>query len=250
MSCHVFSSLEGQQAQIRSLQRHFDQCQWPAHPQKEPWSLEITAQGLILHDPKLQLQALHVDYHSARMRYRQSHHNPPERLAQAVRLKHQATSIIWDLTAGLGIDGYRLATMGHHVILIEQHPLLACMIQEALQRAQTQSNKKLHISCHHLAAQPWCQQSHDTLPDVIILDPMFPPRKKSAAVTEPAKWLQYLVGHSAQQPLQDLALWHLAMRYAKHRVVVKRPAHAPPIGNITPSSVLPGKRIRYDMYCT
>ena len=249
MSCMVYSKLPDQQAAIGTLQQHLDQCQWPHHTQNKPWPLEITDNGLVLHDPQHRLQALSIDYLSGRMRHRQSHSTQPERLAQAVRLKHQPTTITWDLTAGLGMDGYRLATLGHDVTLIEQHPLLACMVQEALQRALVQNNHALHIACHHQSAQNWCQQTHTTLPDVIILDPMFPVRKKSAAVSEQAKWLHYLVGHDAHQSQQDLALLTLALQHAKHRVVVKRPIHAPPLANITPSSVLPGKRIRYDMYC-
>jgi 16S rRNA (guanine1516-N2)-methyltransferase len=245
----VYSKLPDQQAAIGTLQQHLDQCQWPHCPHTKPWPLEITNNGLVLHDPHHRLQALHIDYLSGRMRHRQSHSTQPERLAQAVRLKNKPTLSIWDLTAGLGMDGYRLASLGHDVTLIEQHPLLACIVEEALQRANTQSNKPLHIACHHQSAQNWCQQTHTTLPDVIILDPMFPARKKSAAVSEQAKWLQHLVGHDAHQTQQDLALLRLALQYAKHRVVVKRPAHAPPLSDITPSSVLPGKRIRYDMYC-
>lgn len=250
MSCMVYSKLPNQQHAITTLQQQLDHGLWPTTSQQQPLPLEITANGLVLHDPQHHLQALHIDYLSNRMRYRQSTQNHPERLAQAIKIKHHHTLTIWDLTAGLGMDGYQLAHMGHRVTLIEQHPLLACMVQEAIERAQAHGNHKLDIQCHHQTAAVWCTQPHQTPPDIITLDPMFPQRKKSAAVSEPAKWLHQLVGSYPQQPQQDLALLRIAQQHAQHRVVVKRPVTAPPLANTAPSSSLHGKRIRYDIYCT
>ncbi len=65
--------------------------------------------------------------------------------------------------------------------------------------------------------------------DVIYLDPMFPPRTKSAAVKKEMALFQMLLEHSADPQDAD-ALLQWALRQDAARVVVKRPAKAPHAG--------------------
>jgi 16S rRNA (guanine1516-N2)-methyltransferase len=81
-------------------------------------------------------------------------------------------------------------------------------------------------------------------PDVVYLDPMFPHRKKSAAVKKEMRLFQQLLG-----PDQDADLLLApALNLAKKRVVVKRPAGAPYLAEQKPDIELKGKANRFDVY--
>ena len=56
-------------------------------------------------------------------------------LARAVGIKPGFTPIIWDATAGLGRDGFVLASLGCEVTLCERSAPLAAMLADGLQRA-------------------------------------------------------------------------------------------------------------------
>ena len=83
--------------------------------------------------------------------------------------------------------------------------------------------------------------------DVIYLDPMFPLRGKSASVKKEMALFQALLepGESVSDA-DELLLWALQQDVA--RVVVKRPAKAPELADRTPSHVIAGKAVRYDVY--
>ncbi|MDA1241494.1 MAG: class I SAM-dependent methyltransferase, partial [Chloroflexi bacterium] len=86
----------------------------------------------------------------------------------------------------------------------------------------------------------------DARPDVVIVDPMFPPRRKSAAVKKEMQALHRLLG-AEPEPASLLAA---ALAVARRRVVVKRPGDAPPIEGPRPSIVIGGKTARFDVYVT
>ena len=81
-------------------------------------------------------------------------------------------------------------------------------------------------------------------PQVICLDPMFPHRDKSALVKKEMRLLRPLAGNDDDAP----ALLEAALALASHRVVVKRPRHAPPLGGHAPGNVLAGQSSRFDIY--
>jgi 16S rRNA (guanine1516-N2)-methyltransferase len=85
-----------------------------------------------------------------------------------------------------------------------------------------------------------------TLPlaDVILLDPMFPERGKSALKDKGMRALRALVGDD----LDASALLTLARRYVGRRVVVKRPLGAEPLAGPAPSGAIRGTTVRYDIY--
>ena len=80
--------------------------------------------------------------------------------------------------------------------------------------------------------------------DVIYLDPMYPPRTKSALVKKEMRLLRGLVGDDGDTS-QLLAI---ALRQAQKRVVVKRPRLAPPLQGPPPSIAIESKNTRYDIY--
>jgi hypothetical protein len=84
-------------------------------------------------------------------------------------------------------------------------------------------------------------------PDVIYLNPMLPPRKKSSKVKEEMQLLQEMIG----EDLDCHDLYQTARTKAKKRVVVKRPLGAPPLDHSQkPGLVLKGQSTRFDVYFT
>jgi len=166
-------------------------------------------------------------------------------LARAMGKKNKT---IIDATAGLGQDAFLLAALGFRVTAIERHPILATLILDALERVETDSpvaralGSRLSILCGD-ARQLIVEQP---VPDVVYLDPMFPPkRSKSALARKEMRMVRDLVGedHDASQLLE------VALGRARNRVVVKRPQHAKPL-HTAPDFALTGKLIRYDVYLT
>ena len=81
--------------------------------------------------------------------------------------------------------------------------------------------------------------------DVVLLDPMFPAKKKADA--KPPKAMQALsavVGDDADADALLLA----ALAVARQRVVVKRARHAPPLGSLQRAWTIEGKVLRFDVY--
>jgi 16S rRNA (guanine1516-N2)-methyltransferase len=79
---------------------------------------------------------------------------------------------------------------------------------------------------------------------VIYLDPMFPERKKSAAVKKDMVLLQKIVGPDDD----NNSLFQRAFSTDVCRIVVKRPKLAPSLGDIKPALVFQGQSSRFDVY--
>lgn len=81
-------------------------------------------------------------------------------------------------------------------------------------------------------------------PDVILLDPMFPERKKSGLVKKKFQLIHYL-----EAPCSDEnVLFEAARAACPSRIVVKRPEKGPFLAETKPSYSLKGGSIRYDVY--
>ena len=79
-------------------------------------------------------------------------------------------------------------------------------------------------------------------PDVVLLDPMFPPRKKSALVKKKLQLLQLV-----EQPCPDeAALLEAALVLAPRKIVIKRPRNGPPLAGVAPTYSLAGRAVRFD----
>ena len=83
--------------------------------------------------------------------------------------------------------------------------------------------------------------------DVVLIDPMHPPRKKSALVKAEMRAIRDIVGIDEDQRL----LVETALTMATKRVVLKWPAKAAPLPGLRPAShQIIGKSIRYDVFMT
>lgn len=148
-----------------------------------------------------------------------------------------------DATAGLGRDSVLIACMGYRVIALERSAPVAALLRDGVQRAVAAGLlAEGRIEARHAdacAALPALAPR----PDVVYLDPMFPPkRKKSAAARKELRLLRALVGDDV-----DAVELLAASLACAARVVVKRPVHAPPLGP-RPSATYGGKLVRYDVY--
>ncbi|WP_301151920.1 class I SAM-dependent methyltransferase [Metapseudomonas otitidis] len=168
-------------------------------------------------------------------------------IAKAVGIQPGIRPRVLDATAGLGRDGFVLASLGCEVHLIERQPLVAALLEDGLARAARDLDvAPIAARLHLLTGNAITRMAEwmDEPPQVIYLDPMFPHRDKSALVKKEMRLFRPLVGDDLDAP----ALLAAALELASHRVVVKRPRKAPIIDGPKPSYALEGKSSRYDIY--
>ena len=220
----------------RRLARALDLPFSPSGECNPPLLLRLTPDRLELYDPALD-QRLAVDI-------------TPNDLARGHRLGREplgralgrGTQRVIDATAGLGGDSVLLAGRCA-VTAIERHPVVAALLNDGVRRAEHSGIlQRGHITV--IAGD-----ARSLLPglaanaDAVFIDPMFPPkRKRSAAVRKELRLLRLLVG---DDPDADELL--AIARACGKRVIVKRPAAAPPLAP-KPVASYPGKLVRYDVY--
>jgi 16S rRNA (guanine1516-N2)-methyltransferase len=168
-------------------------------------------------------------------------------IARAAGVASGVRPIVLDATAGLGNDAFVLAGLGCQVTLIERHPLIAALLEDGLRRARQDPGTApvaARMRFYQADAIEAMRNWPDAAPQVIYLDPMFPPRGKSALVKKEMRLFRPLVGDDEDAP----ALLAAALSLASHRVVVKRPRLAGPLGDSAPGYTLEGRSSRFDIY--
>ena len=169
-----------------------------------------------------------------------------ELLVRAARVKGVADPVAIDATAGLGEDALLLAVAGFRVRLYERNPTIAALLEDALERAESIPELADAIGRMQLEktdSEPALRQL-GFQPDVVLLDPMFPSRQKSAAVKKKLQLLQQL-----EEPCDDeAALLDAAFAAHPRKVVVKRPVKGPWLAERKPAHSLSGKAVRFDCY--
>ncbi|OOF14843.1 MULTISPECIES: class I SAM-dependent methyltransferase [unclassified Salinivibrio] len=224
------------------------------HENDSPFALVMTETRLELRkqdEPKL--GAVYVDFVDGAVGHRRKFGGGKgQAIAKAVGLNKGVTPRVLDATAGLGRDGFVLASLGCEVQLIERHPVVAALLDDGLQRAYQDAEigtwmrarmTLLHASSAQalteMAQTPGLQR-----PDVVYLDPMYPHKKKAALVKKEMRVFQSLVGADTDAD----SLLDPALALARSRVVVKRPDYAEPLAGIAPHSSIATKKNRFDMY--
>ena len=211
---------------------------------------------LVFEDERVELfdtvlnTAVHVDFIEGALAHRrQSGGGRGQAIARAVGLKHGKTPSVLDITAGLARDAYILASLGCTLTLVEQSPVLFALVEDGVRRGIEDEGTAMTLQnfMNLVNADSVLYMEHmdrETKPDVIYIDPMYPERKKSALVKKDMQILQHLLGKD-----QDAErLLKTALESAADRVVVKRPLHAEPVGNIEPDTSISSKKTRYDVY--
>ena len=169
-----------------------------------------------------------------------------QHLPKAIGMKGGQSPTIIDATAGLGRDAFLLASLGLQVTLIERsdiiHELLAAGMEVARQAGGQHKDIIDRMTLIHgdsIAILPYMQA------DVVLVDPMHPPRQKSALVKGEMRAIRDIVGVDEDQHL----LVETALAMATKRVVLKWPAKATPLAGLRPTShQIIGKSIRYDVF--
>ncbi len=169
-----------------------------------------------------------------------------ELLVRAAKVRGAGASpLAVDAAAGLGEDAILLAAAGFRVRLYERDPVIALLLSDALSRAAgdtqlvdivTRMEMFEEDSIEALANLP-------ERPDVVLLDPMFPKRTKSASVKKKFQLL-----HKLERPCEDEeALLHAAIAAGPRKVVIKRPPKGSYLAGMKPVYSLTGKAVRYDV---
>ena len=169
-------------------------------------------------------------------------------LARAIGIKPGHCPSVVDATAGLARDAFVLACLGCRVHMLERSVVIAALVEDGLRRARQDSETAAVIQDKLFLMSGDAKQLLAAIAaqdkDVIYLDPMYPPRTKSALVKKEMRLLRGLVGDDGDTS-QLLAI---ALRQAQKRVVVKRPRLAPPLQGPPPSIAIESKNTRYDIY--
>jgi 16S rRNA (guanine1516-N2)-methyltransferase len=220
--------------------------------QRFPFLLVLTDEGLELrqHGPKPP-GPIKADFLTGAIAHRRRFGGGRNQaLARAIGLKSAvAPPTILDATAGLGRDAFILACLGCRVRMMERSPIIFALLSHGLARALADPalgngiGQRLTLragdSLTHMSAP-----GNSLRPEVVYLDPMYPARTKSALVKKEMRALQLIVGADDDAPQLLIA----ALKYARCRVVVKRPRLAPPLAGLDPGSAIRTKTTRFDMY--
>ncbi|MEE9403429.1 MAG: class I SAM-dependent methyltransferase [Algisphaera sp.] len=155
---------------------------------------------------------------------------------------------VLDVTAGLGEDAWLLAAAGCQVTAVERHPLIHLLLQDALRRAMViapEIARRITLLAPQdaVAALGNLIKTDTPRPNVVLIDPMFPGRRKTAE-RKPMAVLRWLVGNDSDA--DDILAPALAT--AQRRVVVKRPRAAPPLAGPPPTVRHTGRGFRFDVY--
>ncbi|GAC1635252.1 MAG: class I SAM-dependent methyltransferase [Bradyrhizobium sp.] len=164
--------------------------------------------------------------------------------ATGVSKAHQPSVI--DATAGLGRDAFLLASLGAHVTLLERSTDVYDLLHRGLETARATAPELAEIVARMTLVHG---DARDLLPglraDVVMVDPMHPPRRKTALVKKEMRLLRQLVGTDSDV----LELMQAALASKCKRVVLKWPLRADPIAGLRrPSYQIMGKTVRYDVF--
>ena len=205
-----------------------------------------------------------------------------ELLLKATSLGRNKGSTVCDLTAGLASDSCIMAAGGAaSVLMVERDPIVAVLLKDAFRRmdliakndlSSDKGDEELILRAKDLSkilyfeendavsvAQRFAQSKDEGAdrPDICYLDPMFPPRTKSALVKKNMVLLHGLLETQSDEDTEqrlnkEAELLNAALGAARTKVVVKRPIQAPPLGGDLverkPSNVIKGSVNRWDVY--
>lgn len=169
-----------------------------------------------------------------------------ELLVKAAKVKGAGEPCAVDATAGFGADSFLLAAAGYKVLLFESDPVIAALLEDALVRA-ADDERTADVVARMQLIKGDSVLGLDRLgfkPDVVLLDPMFPERRKSAAVKK-----KFQLIHRLEQPCSnEEELFGAAVAAGPRKIVIKRPPKGPYLAGKKPSYSLKSKAVRYDCH--
>ncbi|GAA5543573.1 MULTISPECIES: class I SAM-dependent methyltransferase [Brucella/Ochrobactrum group] len=167
-------------------------------------------------------------------------------LAKAVGFTGSVTPEIVDATAGLGRDAFLLASLGARVTLIERSEKMHALLAEGLARAAAEGGQYAEtVARMTLLHGDSCELLPALRPQVVMVDPMHPPRGNTALVKKEMRQIREIVGTDPDAE----KLMQVALEAAVNRVVLKWPLRAEPMAGLRkPSHQILGKSTRYDVF--
>jgi 16S rRNA (guanine1516-N2)-methyltransferase len=164
-----------------------------------------------------------------------------------VRSMGDRVRTVADATAGLLGDAWILALAGFDVLAFERSPLVARLVRDGLRRAADDPRvDRAALARLRFAEGEAAQLLGEASFDAVLVDPMFPPKRKASAL--PRKDVRLLRAAVGADP--DAArLFDAARRSARMRVAVKRADDAPDIvDSPSPDLRFEGRTSRIDVY--
>ena len=203
--------------------------------------LSMDESGLALVSDNMKLYG---DFSKSIKRLKQSNLQK-EMLIHAVKIKGEKENLTaLDATAGLGEDSILLAAYGYNVELYEKNPIISELLKDAMERAEKISELKDIIGRMkvHNEDSIIAMQNLKYKPDIILLDPMFPERTKSALIKK-----KFQILHKIENPCSDEnEMLSSAIKANPKKLVIKRPLKGEYLAGVKPDYSLKGSSIRYD----
>jgi len=172
-----------------------------------------------------------------------------ELLARAAKIKDAEKPLTAiDATAGLGEDSLILAAAGFHVQMFERNLVIHELLEDAIKRAAEVPELAEIVSrmeLHH-GDSIEAMKALEVSPDVILLDPMFPERQKSALVKKKLQMIQKLEIPCSDEEEMILT----AMAAGPKKLIVKRPPKGPYLAGLKPDFSIEGKAVRFDGFAS
>ncbi len=166
-------------------------------------------------------------------------------LPRAAGMKNSHNPVVVDATAGLGRDAFLLASLGANVTLIERSERMHGLLADALQRAGNALETAEIAARMTLLFGDAKSLLPDLNPEVVLIDPMHPPRRNSALVKIEMRQIRDIVGADTD----SVELMKIALNSASNRVVLKWPRKAESMAGLPdPSHQILGKSTRYDVF--
>lgn len=167
-------------------------------------------------------------------------------LPKAIGMKSGITPRVVDATAGLGRDAFLLASLGAEVTLIERSAQMYRLLSEGMERGRESGGDVAEVIARMTLLRGDAKDLiPDLSPEVVLVDPMHPPRKNSALVRKEMRLIREIVGTDQD----SVALMRVALDFASKRVVLKWPQKADLMEGIrAPSHQITGKSTRYDVF--
>ena len=169
-------------------------------------------------------------------------------LPRAAGFTRGQTPSVIAATAGLGRDASLLASLGAEVTLIERSPEVHALLADALARAGSAGPDYASIVGRMTLLLGDARTLLKGLAaEVVLVDPMHPPRGNTALVKQEMRLLRQAVGDDPDA----FELMQAAFASATKRVVLKWPMRAEAMPGLRPPShQIAGKSTRYDVFMT
>ena len=169
-----------------------------------------------------------------------------QNLLKACGVRKANRPSVLDATAGLGTDSFLLTAAGCCVQALEVNPIVYALLSDGFERyKQLGKQEQELISRLKIRNENFLDTNASRgKVEVVYLDPMFPPKSKTAQVKKGMAYVQNLIGSDCQGE----KMFEIAKKYAQERVVVKRAKSSPNITENQSDITFKGSSSRFDVY--